>query len=282
MIIDAHVHDFSLKVIANVTKKKSMAELLCLETKQAKERLGITKLIQRMKLCNIDSALLLPVASAAMVEKINSSFMEKATQNRQLFTAGTLHPELKNIEKELKRLSKNKIKAIKLCSFSQSFSLGSKEAFNLFNQIEKFNQNNNYSFFIILDTFTLSHKYFNTHPGNTTTPVLIEKIVKKFPKINFVAAHMAGLKADFLNIKKHIVKYDNLYLDTSNATHTLSQDEFVELLLIHGPEKIIFGTDWPWFDFKKEIEIIEHLSDRAGFSRTQKEMIFGQNIHNLL
>ncbi|MCK5099171.1 MAG: amidohydrolase family protein, partial [Desulfobacteraceae bacterium] len=282
MIIDAHVHDFSLKIVANVTKKEEMAKILCLETKQAKERIGIANLEKRMKVCNIDSALLLPTAPASIVEQVNSKFIETIRGRKHLYTAGTLHPEFENIEKELRKLADNNIKAIKLCSFSQGFKLDSKKAFNLFNLIQKFNFKENYSFFVILDTFTLAHKYFDTDPENTTTPKLIQTIVKKFPGINFIAAHMAGLKAPFQNIKKHILKYDNLFLDTSNATHTLSQDEFVELLKTHGSERIIFGTDWPWFDFKKEYEIVKNLSDKAGFSKTQKEMIFGYNIHNLI
>jgi predicted TIM-barrel fold metal-dependent hydrolase len=282
MIIDAHVHDFSSNIIANVTKKKEMAELLCLETKKAKERLGITTLEKRMKACNIHAALLLPTAPAKAIKETNSKFIEKIRQNKHLFTAGTLHPQFKNIEKELKRLAENNIKAIKLCSFAQGFKLDSKETFNLFNKIQNFNLTENHSFFIILDTFSLAHQYFNTNPENTTSPELIKNVVKKFPKVNFIAAHMAGLKAPFQNIKKHILKYNNLFLDTSNANHTLSQDEFVELLVIHGPEKIIFGTDWPWFDFKKEYEIVKSLLNRAGFSKIQKEMIFGLNIHNLL
>ncbi|MCD4744008.1 MAG: amidohydrolase family protein, partial [Desulfobacteraceae bacterium] len=229
MIIDAHVHDFSSKIVANVTKKEEMAKILCLETKQAKERLSITTLEKRMEICNIDSALLLPTAPASIVEKVNSEFIETIRDHKHLFTAGTLHPEFKNIKKELKRLAKNNVKAIKLCSFSQGFKLNSKKTFSLFNLIQEFNLNKNYSFFIILDTFSLAHEYFDTNPENTTTPELIEIVVKKFPDINFVAAHMAGLKAPFKDIKKHIKNYDNLFLDTSNATHTLSQNEFVEL-----------------------------------------------------
>ena len=105
MIIDAHVHDFSLKIVENVTKKEEMAEILCLETKQAKERLSIANLEKRMKVCNIDSALLLPTAPVSIVKKVNSEFIETARDRKHLFTAGTLHPEFENIEKELKRLA---------------------------------------------------------------------------------------------------------------------------------------------------------------------------------
>ncbi len=282
MIIDAHVHDFTLKIVENVIKKKEMASLLSLETKQAKERLGIAALKNRMKVCNIDSALLLPTAPADKVEKVNSDFIRTAGPHENIFTAGTLHPESLDIDGELERLAHNKIKAIKLCSFSQGFDLNSVKAFRLFNAIETFNFKNSYSFFIIFDTFFLAHDFFGTDLKNTTTPVKIKTIVKKYPGINFVAAHMAGLTAPFQQIKKNIIQYDNLYLDTSNATHTLSKDQFVELLMIHGPERIIFGTDWPWFDFRKEYKTVEKLAHRAGFSGNQKQMIFGGNIYKLL
>jgi len=93
---------------------------------------------------------------------------------------------------------------------------------------------------------------------------------------------MGGLGALPEETFKHVVPSKNLYLDTSNAAHTLSEKDFLRLLEIHGPDHIIFGTDWPWFDHKKELNILVRLLDLAGYNREEKEKVFYRNIASLL
>ena len=76
MIIDAHVHDFSPSIVANVTKKKDMAELLCLETKLARNRLGIANLQKRMEVCNIPYCV---IPFLFFVDKLSISDMDNAS-----------------------------------------------------------------------------------------------------------------------------------------------------------------------------------------------------------
>ena len=93
---------------------------------------------------------------------------------------------------------------------------------------------------------------------------------------------MGGLTAPFEDIIRCLPTRDNLYLDTSNAAHTLNEAEFVQLLRVHGPDRIMFGTDWPWFDPGEEILLIDRLLDRAGYSVNDKAKVFGGNIAELL
>jgi predicted TIM-barrel fold metal-dependent hydrolase len=57
---------------------------------------------------------------------------------------------------------------------------------------------------------------------------------------------------------------------------------FAHLLQRHGPEHILFGTDWPWFDHRDEIALIAGLLDRAAFSPADHHKVFGGNIAGLL
>jgi predicted TIM-barrel fold metal-dependent hydrolase len=208
--------------------------------------------------------------------------MQLAAGSDFLFTAGTLHPFYGDNKEELLRLQAHGVRAIKLCSFSQGFSLSAPETFSLFKIIESANSLTNGSTFVILDTFCLAHDYFETPDRHTTTPLLLGDIVRKYPGIDFVAAHMGGLAAPPEEIVKHLVPSKNLYLDTSNAAHTLSETDFLRLLEIHGPDHIIFGTDWPWFDHKEELNILVRLLDLAGYNREEKEKVFYRNIAGLL
>jgi len=84
-----------------------------------------------------------------------------------------------------------------------------------------------------------------------------------------------------MTIGKNLEPETNLYLDTSNAAHTLSTDQFIELLQRHGSDHILFGTDWPWFDHASEIPLIESLLEKAGFDWHQRAAVFRTNAEKL-
>ncbi|MDP3282916.1 MAG: amidohydrolase family protein [Desulfobacterales bacterium] len=278
MIIDSHAHIFSSKIIAGVSARSAMVEKLNLHASFAKGRTDISSLRDDCRSSGIEACLILPTADAASVNKINTAFIELAAGSNFLFTAGTLHPFYGENLNELSRLHEHGVRAIKLCSFSQGFALSAPETQDLFKIIESASLLKNGRTFVILDTFYLAHEYFGTPEHHTTTPRLLSDIVRKYPGIDFVAAHMGGLAAPPEEIFTHLVPSKNLYLDTSNAAHTLSEKDFLRLLETHGPEHIIFGTDWPWFDHKEELSIIGRLLDLAGYNGEEKEKVFYRNI----
>ena len=282
MIIDAHVHLFTPKIIAKVSAKSEMVAKLHLQTDEAKQRIGTTALGTAMGRAGIHAALMLPTASAEGVSEVNRVAIATAADCHYLNTAGTLHPECKDLQAEMAALHAAGILAIKLCSFSQGFRLDAPATMAMFVQIETFNRNHIEHFFVVLDTFYKAAAYFGTDPCFTTDPAGISHLVRTFPEITFVGAHLGGLTAPFGDIIRCLPAADNLYLDTSNAAHTLNEAEFIQLLRVHGPDRILFGTDWPWFDPGEEILLIEGLLDRAGYTVNDKVKVLGGNIAELL
>ena len=282
MMIDSHVHIFSSKIISNVSQKKEMVSKLGLQTDSADQRTTIKDLEREIRNSSVDMCFMLPTAGALEVQKINEIFMKTASEADFLYTAGTLHPEHQDNETELEKLNAHNIRGIKLCSFSQGFVLNSDKAYQLFQLIQEKNINTNRPFCVVLDTFYMADIYFGTNPEYNTTPKILGDLVNHFPRINFIAAHMGGLTAPFNDICRYLLPLDNLFLDTSNAAHTLSENEFIHLLKTHGPEHILFGTDWPWFGHTSEIELIDSLLEKAGYSQTDKKSVFGKNVAGLL
>jgi predicted TIM-barrel fold metal-dependent hydrolase len=282
MIIDAHVHLFTPKIIANVSAKSEMVAKLHLQTDKATQRIGTSALGTALGRAGIHAALMLPTAGADSISEVNRRAMAAAADCDFLNTAGTLHPECKDIKAELDALYDAGIRAIKLCSFSQGFIPEAPATLEMFAQIETFNRNHIHPFFVVLDTFYKAAIYFGTDPLFTTEPARISRLARTFPGITFVGAHMGGLTAPFEDIIRCLPAADNLYLDTSNAAHTLNEDEFIRLLRVHGPDRIIFGTDWPWFDPGEEIQLIGGLLDRAGYTVNDKAKVFGGNAAELM
>jgi uncharacterized protein len=282
MIFDAHTHIFTAGIIENVAKKTEMVKKLYLETEESRERVGVDTLENRMKSADVEACLVLPTANAENVKKVNDSFMEIAERSDSIYTAFTLHPDFPDNKKEIARSKSKGINAIKMCSFSQGFILNGPKSIDLFDTIKNENLHNNGNFYFVFDTLYSAAKYFGTKPEYTTTPALLGDLVRNYPAIKFVGAHMGGLDAPFKEVRKHIRPSDNFYMDTSNGAHTLSNADFIELLKTHGPEHIMFGTDWPWFGYDGEIELIDRLLNGAGYSREQKTAVFRENILKLL
>lgn len=282
IVFDAHTHLFHPKVVENVRKKTKMVQQLGLKTAGVKKRTSRTCLENELTDSQVIGGLVLPTASASKVQKANDNAIEQVKGSTKLLTAGTLHPCARNIPDILDKLKDQEIRAIKCCSFSQQFSLQDPETFKMLKCIQEKNIKTGAGFFIIFDTLMPADQYFGSKPEHNTTPELLGKLVKKFPSINFIGAHMGGLLAPFTDVKKHLKPSDNLFLDTSNGVHVLEETQYIELIQQHGPEHIIFGTDWPWFTHKEEIRLQNKLFDKAGFTKKQKASVFADNILKML
>ena len=282
IIFDAHTHLFHLKVVENVKKKTKMVQRLGLQTAGVERRTSGSSLENDFKKNQIIGGLVLPTALAHEVQAVNESAFKQVKDSQKLHTAGTLHPYAKNIPEMLHNFEQRNIKAIKFCSFSQRFSLQDPKTFEMLELIQARNINSKSGFFLIFDTLMPADQYFGSDPAHNTTPELLGELIKNFPSINFIGAHMGGLLAPFKDIKTYLKPAGNLFLDTSNGAHFLDENQYIELIRQHGPEHIIFGTDWPWFIHKEEIRLQHTLFDKAGFTKEEKARIFAKNILQML
>ncbi|MFC1817338.1 amidohydrolase family protein [Thermodesulfobacteriota bacterium] len=281
-ILDSHIHIFNSKIIENIISRTELVSRLSLQKEGIYNRLNTTALLNDMDSADVRAALMLPTSDVGNLLKINRTCIKLASEIPELFTAGTLHPDYNNINEELTYLSRAGVRVIKLCSFSQGFALDHFGTHKMFQLIQTFNKNSEKPFSVVLDTFTLADQYFGTDPEYTTTPRGLWDLVFCFPEINFIGAHMGGLGGTFEELNRDLKPLPNLYLDTSNASHTLSTDQFIRLLHTHGPRHILFGTDWPWFLHRSEVKRIEELMEKADFSKQEKEAVFSSNLENML
>ena len=281
-IFDSHVHIYNSKIIANVIRRTDLVRALGLEIENIENRLRPSALVEQLQEAQIIGALMLPTADVNKLKKTNRDCIETAERIPGLYTAGTLHPDFDDIEGELTHLSRSSVRVIKLCSFSQKFSPCNSKTYRMFERIQSFNGTQKIPFSVVLDTLTLADRYFGTDPDHTTTPRALMDLVRRFPGIKFIGAHMGGLGAPFEELSRCLEPMPNFYLDTSNAAHTLTEDQFVQMLRRHGPEHILFGTDWPWFLHKSEIDLIDGRMDAAGFTSAEKKAVFSGNIEAIL
>jgi hypothetical protein len=276
MIIDCHCHIYTKEVILGMTSRKSLVEEVKLGI-DIEHRSDAQVLDDSAKDHQVECCILLPVASPDKVQAENNYFLSIAAAFPRFKALATLHPQMKHLAAEVERMSESDIAGFKLSSFSQRFDLASGDAEKMFLSIAQIGRRKKKIFTLVLDTFNRADFHFGADPNHISTPAKLSYIAERHPDIRFLGAHMGGLAADFNRLHDDLKPAPNIYLDTSNAAHTLTAEQFVALLQKHGPDHILFGTDWPWFGHETEIPLIDALLDRAGFDRHQKEFVFCNN-----
>jgi len=119
-------------------------------------------------------------------------------------------------------------------------------------------------------------------PEQHARPANFADVLRNFSGLTLVFAHMArGYLDETLEIMQ---TYPGVYLDTSNAiegtmaSHTLSDEEAVAMVRRVGPDRVFFGSDWPWFHPIKDAQRIDSLTLTA----EEKRLIFYENAQRVL
>ena len=281
MTIDAHCHLFTPGMMRRMARMPGMLAELHLDVDRASNRLEPSVLQESAADHGLQWCLLLPSATPERVRRVNDHYLATAAAHSHLRTLGTLHPEMERPGDELGRLVDAGCTGIKLSTFSQRFDLDSEDAAALLRSLERAGGRVGKPLVLVLDTFTRANTHFGTPGAHITTPAKVHGIARRHPEITVVGAHMGGLAAPPSELRRLLRPLPNLFLDTSNAAHVLPADDFVAILQEHGPDHVLFGTDWPWFDHRSEIPKIEGLLRRAGFDEGECASVMGGNARAL-
>ncbi|MFC2062876.1 amidohydrolase family protein [Chloroflexota bacterium] len=115
---------------------------------------------------------------------------------------------------------------------------------------------------------------------NYAHPRLFHDVLKSFPTLMVVLAHMGGgFWEDATRLANAFP--ENVYLDTAIALSAapipdffrLSDDQAVAMIRQIGPHRIMFGSDFPWINPKPDIARIRGLP----LTDEEKRMILGEN-----
>ena len=110
------------------------------------------------------------------------------------------------------------------------------------------------------------------------SPRMLLHILKNFPGIKIVAAHMGGLHIQN-EVMEQLAGRADLYFDTAyTADPWMDKATMEKMIRMHGADKILFGSDFPWHLPLHELEFIDSL----GISSEEKELITGGNARRLL
>ena len=274
MVIDVHTHTFPDKIASvaiRTLKGKSHTQAFTDGTNNG--------LIMSMKDAGIKYSIIQPVATAAhQVEHINDSAIKINSQAKLtgLYSFGAMHPEFEDYKNELARVKNFGIMGIKLHPVYQECDIDDTRYIKILSCCEE------------LGLCVLIHAGWDiSYPGVANAmPEKIARALKISGAKKIILAHMGGWQCGEQVIE--LFKDSGVFFDTAFSfgkitpdpesdfynTHELPKmpghEEFLKLILNLGVEKILFGTDSPWYSQK----------DSVNFMKGNK--IFSGNIKNLL
>lgn len=254
MIIDCHTH-----VFADEIAPKAMEALHAAYRAEPVTMPTVAGILRHMQECGVDRSVICPVATKpSQVGPINDWLL--SLNEQRLIPFGAIHPHLENAAGELDRLEAAGVVGLKLQPFFQQFVLDDPAFTTLLDRIAD-------RFLVLLhagdEIFPL--------PEIQPTPERLARLLDRFPKLRLIAAHAGGYKL-WDDVERHLLGRE-LYFDISYTTERAPLEQLRRIVLGHGADRILWGSDFPW---QSQCQALEGLR-QLGLPEEQERGILGGN-----
>ena len=274
MIIDIHTHTFPEKIADSAITKmeEDIVKGQGFEVKCARVP-TFDGLSESTKKSGMDLSVVCPVATnVRQPEKINrlaAELNEKMDETR-VFSFGAIHPDCENYKEIIDEIAAMDLRGIKLHPDYQ----------NTFFDDEKYIRIVDYAAGKGLGIIVHAGEDVGLPDTIHCTPDMILNLWKHIQPEKMILAHMGGWRL-WDEVEEKIVGLP-LYLDTAVVLNRkfpvkLENAQFQRMVRNHGADKILYGTDSPWYDQIQSLEDFEN----AGLNREEKRLILGENANRL-
>ena len=228
-----------------------------------------TGLCDSMKKAGVDVSVSLPaVTKVSQVESINrfaSAFTEGA-----VISFGGIHPECENYKEILKEIKNLGLKGIKLHPDYQ----------NTFFNDDKYLRIIDYAAEKDLGIIVHAGEDVGLPESVHCTPDMVLDLWKHIQPEKLILAHMGGWKM-WNEVEEKLLGLP-IYLDTAVVQNDklpvkISDEQLKRMIDKHGADKILFGTDSPWYDQSQALKDF----DRIELNEKDKKLILGENANRM-
>ena len=257
-IIDFHAHIYPDKIAERATD--AIGNFYDIEM----DRVGsLSNLLKYSQRAGITNCVVHSVAtSPQQVERINDFITESVNAHSdKLFGFGTMHQDYENKLEEVERCLNMGLKGIKLHPDTQMFNIDDECMFPMYDYL----QDKAPVLFHCGD-----YRYDYSHPRR------LARICKMFPKLRVIGAHFGGYSV--WDEAYEYLKDLDCMMDTSSSSALMEEGMFERMIKAYGADRLLFGTDFPMWDSKEELErfMSVELPDK------DREKIFYSNAAKLL
>ena len=198
----------------------------------------------------------------AQVESINRYIAGVCAEHPDRFIGfGTMHREYADYRAELKRMREMGLKGLKFHPDFQDFDIDDPAMMKIYEAAGP-------------DMVLLFH--VGDPKSERSAPERIARVLDALPGLRVIAAHMGGYGVWERTCECLIGR--DVWFDTSSCLPRLDVAEMARMARAHGPEKILFASDYPAVHHARAVADVLAL----GFSPEEREMVFHRNAEKLL
>jgi len=225
----------------------------------------LSGLLRYMDETGVDVSVIQPVVTRpSQTRSINE--WAASCRSERIVAFGGIYPDPATYKSDIDEIVRLGLKGVKFHCESQNFTVDDPFMLRV------------YDYALSQGLIILHHAGFDPcFPGPyRSSPRQFANIVDQLRGGVFIAAHFGGY-GEWDDVERYLVGR-NIYLDTSNGIQYIPYEQFLRIVRNHGADKILFATDSPWSDGKKEIALLKasELTDE------EKELIFSGNARRIL
>ncbi len=247
MIIDFHTHVFPEKIA-----ERTLQALSAASNDMPFSDGTIDGLLSTMKDAEVDLSVCLPVMTKpTQFDSLNRFAIELnerfSGQQKGVISFGGIHPLCENIPEKMRFLKENGLKGVKIHPDYQDTFINDQAYIDIINEAKNH------------DMIVVTHAGIDNGFPNSTVkcpPELTLDAIKKTGHKKLVLAHYGGHKLS--NEVLDVLCGCDVYFDTALVLNEIDKKTFISILDKHGADKILFATDSPWRDVKKDVDIVKN------------------------
>ncbi|MBR2682610.1 MAG: amidohydrolase [Atopobiaceae bacterium] len=196
------------------------------------------------------------------VPSINDFIAKTCAQDDTMIGLAAMHQDFDDVEAEIDRAVAAGLHGVKLHPDTQGVNMDDPRLMRVYEVLERCG--------LSLLMHCGDYRYDYSHPRR------MKRILHEFPKLRVCAAHFGGWS--IYDLALEFLEEEQCVLDVSSSMCYLGLRRTRELIEDYGPDRIMFGSDFPMWSPEDEYESFSSL----GFSKADYERMQWRNVERWL
>ena len=258
-VIDSHCHIYPDKIAVAATGHTDKFYDV-----KAKHDGRVSTLFGLKEKAGIDHFIVQSVATTPkQVRSVNEFIATSVSESCGCMTGlGTLHPESADMKEDIRHLKELGLHGVKLHPDIQQFKIDDYRCLKIYELCEE------EQLPILMHTGDSRYDYSN--------PNRLRPVCEIFTGLTIVGAHMGGWSV-WEEACEKLKGLPNLYFDCSSTFRWLGPEATKKLILEHGCDRVLFGSDYPMWDPGEELKTFFSM----GLDEKQNKMILSENARRI-
>lgn len=223
----------------------------------------VDTLLARGKEAGISHFVVLPVGlKPDHVRHINEFILGQVASHPQFTGFGTLHAAMADPESEVEFIHRSGLRGVKMHPDTQLFNIDDPRLFPAYDLLRTLG--------LPVIFHTGDPRYDYSHPRR------LRKVLEQFPGLVTIAAHFGGYR--LYEEAYTALKDTDCFMDVSSSLMIMDRDTAVDYIRKYGPERLVYGSDYPLWD--PVVEVKRFLS--LGLTDGETEQIAHRTAEGLL